>query len=80
MRLLSLSIKMIGALACAMTLVGAALAQAQYGTPADAKAMLAKAAAAVKADEANDGVSSKAALDALVIRRYRAYSIISGNL
>src|SRR5450755_2838044 len=44
---------MIGALAtAAITLSAAALAQAQFGTAAEAKAMLDKAAAAVKADKA----------------------------
>jgi signal transduction histidine kinase len=42
----------IGALAiAAITLSAAALAQAQFGTSAEAKAMLEKAAAAVKADK-----------------------------
>ena len=42
----------IGALAtAAITLSAAALAQAQFGTAAEAKAMLEKAAAAVKADK-----------------------------
>ena len=45
-------VKMIGSLVCAIALVGAALAQAQYGTAAEAKAMLEKAVAAVKADKA----------------------------
>jgi hypothetical protein len=36
----------------AMALAGAAFAQAQYGTAAEAKAMLEKAVAAVKADKA----------------------------
>jgi Single Cache domain 2 len=44
---------LIGALAgVAIALAGAALAQAQYGTAAEAKAMLEKAVAAVKADKA----------------------------
>jgi len=44
---------MIGALAClAMTLSTAAFAQAQFGTAVEAKAMLEKAVAAVKADKA----------------------------
>src|SRR5271166_6063293 len=44
---------MIGALASlAMTLSTAAFAQAQFGTAAEAKAMLEKAVAAVKADKA----------------------------
>jgi signal transduction histidine kinase len=43
----------LGALASvAMTLAGAALAQAQYGTADEAKAMLTRAVAAVKADKA----------------------------
>ena len=42
----------IGALAGALALSGAALAQAQYGTAAEAEAMLEKAVAAVKADKA----------------------------
>jgi hypothetical protein len=47
-----LSKVMIGALAgFAMTLCTAAFAQAQYGTAAEAKAMLEKAVAAVKADK-----------------------------
>jgi signal transduction histidine kinase len=45
-------VKMIGSLVCAMALAGAALAQAQYGTAAEAKAMLEKAVATVKADKA----------------------------
>src|SRR6516164_10601127 len=44
--------KAIGSLVCAIALAGAALAQAQYGTSAEAKAMLEKAVAAVKADKA----------------------------
>ena len=44
--------KTIGSLVCAIALAGAALAQAQYGTAAEAKAMLEKAVAAVKADKA----------------------------
>lgn len=42
----------IGALAGALALSGAALAQAKYGTAAEAEAMLEKAVAAVKADKA----------------------------
>jgi hypothetical protein len=43
---------LIGALAgVAMALAGSPLAQAQYGTAAEAKAMLEKAVAAVKADK-----------------------------
>jgi len=45
-------LKIIGSLVCAIALAGAALAQAQYGTSAEAKAMLEKAVAAVKADKA----------------------------
>jgi hypothetical protein len=45
-------LKTIGALSCAIALAGAVLAQAQYGTAAEAKAMLEKAVAAVKADKA----------------------------
>jgi len=45
-------LKTIGALSCAIAFAGAALAQAQYGTAAEAKAMLEKAVAAVKADKA----------------------------
>jgi hypothetical protein len=45
-------LKIIGSLICAIALGGAALAQAQYGTAAEAKAMLEKAVAAVKADKA----------------------------
>src|SRR6516162_6096094 len=44
--------KAIGSLVCAIALAGAVLAQAQYGTAAEAKAMLEKAVAAVKADKA----------------------------
>jgi signal transduction histidine kinase len=44
-------LKTIGALACAIALAGAALAQAKFGTAAEAKAMLEKAVAAVKADK-----------------------------
>jgi hypothetical protein len=44
-------LKTIGALSCAIAFAGAALAQAQYGTAAEAKAMLEKAVAAVKADK-----------------------------
>src|SRR3974390_1069382 len=45
-------LKIIGSLVCAIAVAGAALAQAQYGTAAEAKAMLEKAVAAVKADKA----------------------------
>jgi cytochrome c len=45
-------LKMIGALVCAMALAGAALAQAQFGTAAQAKALLEKAVAELKANEA----------------------------
>src|SRR5262249_57993027 len=45
-------LKVIGGLVCAMAVAGVALAQAQYGTPAEAKAMLEKAVAAVKSDKA----------------------------
>ena len=45
-------LKMIGSLICALALAGATFAQAQYGTAAEAKAMLEKAVAAVKADKA----------------------------
>ena len=45
-------LKTIGALLCAIGFAGAALAQAQPGTAAEAKAMLEKAVAAVKADKA----------------------------
>jgi Single Cache domain 2 len=45
-------LKMIGSLVCAIAVAGAALAQAQFGTAAEAKAMLEKAVAAVKADKA----------------------------
>jgi hypothetical protein len=45
-------LKTIGALSCAIAFAVAALAQAQYGTSAEAKAMLEKAVAAVKADKA----------------------------
>jgi len=42
---------MIGSLLCIIALAGAVLAQAQYGTAAEAKAMLEKAVVAVKADK-----------------------------
>jgi hypothetical protein len=45
-------IKIIGSLICALAFAGATFAQAQYGTAAEAKAMLEKAVAAVKADKA----------------------------
>jgi hypothetical protein len=45
-------LKMISSLVCVIAVVGAALAQAQYGTAAEARAMLDKAVAAVKADKA----------------------------
>ena len=45
-------LKVIGSLVCAMAVAGVALAQAQYGTAAEAKAMLEKAVAAVKGDKA----------------------------
>jgi hypothetical protein len=45
-------LKMLGSLICVVALAGAAFAQAQYGTAAEAKAMLEKAVAAVKADKA----------------------------
>jgi hypothetical protein len=46
-------VKMIGSLVCAaIALTGAALAQAKFGTAEEAKAMLTKAVAAVKADKA----------------------------
>ena len=45
-------LRTIGALLCAIAFAGAALAQAQSGTAAEAKAMLEKAVAAVKADKA----------------------------
>ena len=41
----------IGALVCTIALASAAFAQAQYGTAAEAKAMLEKAIAAVKTDK-----------------------------
>jgi len=42
---------MIGSLLCIIALAGAVLARAQYGTAAEAKAMLEKAVVAVKADK-----------------------------
>jgi hypothetical protein len=45
-------LKMLGTLACVQILASVAIAQAQYGTAAEAKAMLEKAVAAVKADKA----------------------------
>src|SRR5215831_8249618 len=44
-------LKMIGSLLCIIALAGAVLARAQYGTAAEAKAMLEKAVVAVKADK-----------------------------
>jgi signal transduction histidine kinase len=45
-------LKTFGALVYVLILAGGAIAQAQYGTAAEAKAMLEKAVAAVKADKA----------------------------
>ena len=45
-------LKTFGGLFYILVIAGAALAQAQYGTAAEAKAMLEKAVAAVKADKA----------------------------
>jgi signal transduction histidine kinase len=45
-------LKTFGALVYVLILAGAAVAQAQFGTAAEAKAMLEKAVAAVKADKA----------------------------
>jgi len=45
-------LNMIGALACVIAVAGVALAQAKFGTAAEAKAMLEKAVAAVKTDKA----------------------------
>ena len=45
-------LRMISSLVCAIVVAGAALAQAQYGTATEARAMLDKAVAAVKTDKA----------------------------